>query len=252
LIGGPAHTENRAVPLPHPHRTDDLAMATARHLLVIAACLVAALAAACTRAPNSPADVSTAAANTIDAADAPPSEPSTDRERELAGAQPDIGAEPSLEHFFSGKALAVIEQRSQPAPPAVIQHVETHVGNVGALEGCSRQSAPYAARLIDLDNDDSPEAISFYDLSGCRDSAVVRVLGVFRQDDTGGWHSVMDTALSVVPGEERPVLALGEGSITISGGPDGFGGFSDAEVIAVPFAGRAPREDLSPESLPAP
>lgn len=178
-------------------------------------------------------------------------EPS-DEGRRVIPTSPTPGVEPSLEQFFSGKALALIQQSSQPAPPTVISDVASHVEGLGALEACSLQSAPLATRLIDLDDDGTVEAISFYDLSGCRDDAVIRVLGVFRQAGDGTWKSVMDTAVSVRPGEERPLLALGGGSITVAGGSDGFGGLADPEVVPVPSAAGVVDQGVVPAEVPTP
>lgn len=234
-----------------PAGAKDSARAGPRPRLLLVAHAVALLLAGCSPAPeladgdrqSRVAEIGTEHVSSI--------EPSDDGRRGIP-TSPAPGVEPSLEQFFSGKALALIQQRSQPAPPAVISDVASHVEGLGALEACSRQSAPLATRLIDLDDDGTAEAISFYDLSGCRDDAVIRVLGVFRQADDGAWKSVMDTAVSVRPGEERPVLALGGGSITVAGGADGFGGLADPEVVPIPAAAGRLDQAAVPGDVPAP
>lgn len=136
-----------------------------------------------------------------------------------------------LETYFSGRALEAIRLRGQPAPQAVIEGITAHAGTVAAAESCRQAGQPEAAHLIDLDGDGASEALSFYELSGCSDAALIRVLSVLRDDGEGGWISALDAAVSVLPGDRRPILEIREGAIVIAGGDDGMGGTADAEVI---------------------
>lgn len=144
------------------------------------------------------------------------------------------GASPPPETYFSGRALEAIRLRGQPAPQVVVEEIAAQAGTVAAAESCRKAVRPEAAHLIDLDGDGTPEALSFYELSGCSDAALIRVLNVLRDDGEGGWISVLDAAVSVLPGDRRPILEIREGAIVIAGGDDGMGGTADAEVIAIP------------------
>jgi len=144
------------------------------------------------------------------------------------------GASLPLETYFSGRALEAIRLRGHPAPQVVVEEIAAQAGMMAAAESCRQAARPEAAHLIDLDGDGTPEALSFYELSGCSDAALIRVLSVLRDDGEGDWISVLDAAVSVLPDDRRPILDIREGAIVIAGGDDGMGGTADAEVIAIP------------------
>lgn|GEM_PF-3442645 len=147
---------------------------------------------------------------------------------------PEPGASIPLEVYFSGRALEAIQLRGQPAPQVLVEEIATHAGTVASAESCRHTGRPEAAHLIDLDGDGESEVLSFYELSGCDDAALIRVLNVLRDDGENGWASVLDAAVSVVPGDRRPILEIREGAIVVAGGDDGMGGTADAEVITLP------------------
>jgi hypothetical protein len=147
-----------------------------------------------------------------------------------------------VERRFSGAALDAIRQRSQPAQRWVVEAVHKRAVANAEPEDCKHASEPEATRLIDLDDDGSAEVLSFYALSGCTGGGVIQVLSVLRQDDTGAWATALETALTVRPGEQRAVLDIGHGTITLAGTDDGFGGLTEPEVIAIPPATESANE----------
>lgn len=194
--------------------------------LLVAACGLAA----CDRDPGKASDPPRAAPTSVDAGDTASPRISGPAAAGPAGQLP---VDP-VERRFSGSALDVVRQRSQPAQQWIVDEVHKQALANAEPEDCQRASKPEATRLIDLDDDGSPEVLSFYSLSGCTGGSVIQILSVLRRDDAGAWAPVLETALTVRPGEQRAVLDIGHGTITLAGTDDGFGGITEPEVIAIP------------------
>ena len=107
------------------------------------------------------------------------------------------------------------------------------------MEECTYIANPADSYLIDLDGDGTREGISFYSLTQCKVGQDVRVLVLFRQDPTGRWDTILETALTVGLAPPRHILDIDPEASTISiqSTPDNLGGPPPSpEVIEVPLA----------------
>lgn len=146
----------------------------------------------------------------------------------------------SGESNFAGPALATVRQHGTPAGQALGPAVATTATTSAKLEDCTYVANPSDSYLIDLDGDGTREGISFYSLTQCKVGQDIRVLVLFRQDSSGKWASVLETAVTVGQAPARPILAFDQeaGTISIQTTPDNLGGPPPApEVIEVPLVG---------------
>jgi hypothetical protein len=140
---------------------------------------------------------------------------------------------------FSGPALDTIKQHGTPAGQALSPAVATTATSSAKLEECTYVANPSDSYLIDLDGDGKREGISFYTLTQCKVGQDLRVMVLFRQDQSGKWSSVLETAITVGQAPPRPILAIDQeaGTISIQTTADNLGGPPPApEVIEVPLA----------------
>lgn len=159
------------------------------------------------------------------------------------GAAPSVKAAPySGESNFAGPALNAIKQYGTPAAQTLSPAVATAATTSSKLEGCTYTANPSDSYLIDLDGDGKREGISFYSLTQCKVGQDLRVLVLFRQDSTGRWDTILETAVTVGMAPPRPILEIDPeaGTISIQTTPDNLGGPPPApEVIEVPLANTA-------------
>lgn len=138
---------------------------------------------------------------------------------------------------FEGPGLDFMNMYAKPASPELQADAAQLVSAARDIEECQPSSNRNQAYMVDVDGDGAEEGLLFYTLENCGGPQfATRSLAILKKNEEGKWVSRGQYAISVLAGEKRRVVKVGDGQIVLEGTENGLGEKASPEIISISSA----------------